>query len=158
MTATMLFALCFLIGCVTGLRSMMGVALVCWAAHLGWLNLPGTKLSFLASVISLIVFSLLAVGELIADKLPKVPPRVQAGPLVVRVIFGALAASALAAAAGAALVPAMIFGAIGAIVGAYAGYAARKAIVKGLGIRDLPIALAEDAVAILVGLFAVSRF
>ncbi len=100
MTPMSLLALCLLIGFVTGLRSMTGIALVCWGAHLGWLSLGGTRLSFLTSVISLIVFSLFAIGELVADKLP-VPPRTAPGPLVVRIVFGALCAAALALAAGA---------------------------------------------------------
>jgi uncharacterized membrane protein len=64
----LLFA--FLIGCVCGLRSMTAPAVVAWGAHLGWLHLDGSWLAFLANKISLVVFSLFAVGELIADKLP----------------------------------------------------------------------------------------
>ena len=60
----LLFA--FLIGCVCGLRSMTAPAVVAWGAHLGWLHLDGSWLAFLANKISLVVFSLLAIGELIA--------------------------------------------------------------------------------------------
>ena len=67
----LLFA--FLIGCVCGLRSMTAPAVVAWGAHLGWLHLQGSQLAFFANKISLVVFSLFAVGELIADKLPFIP-------------------------------------------------------------------------------------
>jgi uncharacterized membrane protein len=31
--------LVFLLGCVSGLRSLTAPAVVCWAAHFGWLHL-----------------------------------------------------------------------------------------------------------------------
>ena len=40
---------------------------------MGWLHLDGSWLAFLANKVSLVVFSLLAIGELIADKLPVIP-------------------------------------------------------------------------------------
>ena len=39
MNSNLVFLLAFGIGLITGLRSMTGPAVVCWAAHLGWLNL-----------------------------------------------------------------------------------------------------------------------
>ena len=42
-------------------------------------------------------------------------------------------------------------------MGAYAGYWPRRGITSR-GVKDLPIALLEDATAILLALFAVSRF
>ena len=85
---TLLYA--FLIGCVCGLRSMTAPAVVAWEAHLGWLHLQASQLAFFTNRISLIIFSVFAIGELIADKLPFIPARTEAGPLAVRVIFGAM--------------------------------------------------------------------
>ncbi|OPE54184.1 DUF4126 domain-containing protein, partial [Mycolicibacterium diernhoferi] len=45
-------------------------------------------------------------------------------------------------------------GVIGAVLGTMGGYRARKALVERNGGKDLPIALIEDAVAVLGG-FAV---
>ena len=70
-----LFLLAIGIGIVAGLRSMTAPALVSWGAYLGWLNLHGSPLSFMGSLIAVIVFTLGAIGELIADKLPKTPAR-----------------------------------------------------------------------------------
>ena len=105
MTSTILYLLCILIGGVSGLRSLTGIAIVTIAAqrgwpHLGWLHLGGTGLSFLAKPVAMYIFVVLAIGELIADKLPFVPPRIQAGPLAARFVLGALCGSALAVAAG----------------------------------------------------------
>jgi uncharacterized membrane protein len=103
------------------------------------------------------LFVVLAIGELIADKTAFVPARIQAGPLAARFTLGALCGSALALAAGMPwILPAAIAGAA-AVVGAYAGYWLRRTITSH-GVKDLPIALLEDATAILLALFAVSRF
>ena len=49
MHSSLVYLLAFGIGLVTGLRSMTGPALVCWAAHLGWLNLEDSRLVFMES-------------------------------------------------------------------------------------------------------------
>jgi len=70
MNSSLVFLLAFGVGRVTGLRSLTGPALVCWAAHLGWLNLEGSRLAFMESTLATYAFSAMALGELIADKLP----------------------------------------------------------------------------------------
>jgi len=162
MTETILFLICIVIGGASGLRSLTGIAVVTIVAqrgwpHLGWLHLGGTGLSFLGTPIAMYLFIVLAIGELIADKTAFVPPRIQAPSLGARFVLGALCGSALALAAGMPWVfPAAVAGAA-AVVGAYAGYWLRRSITSH-GVKDLPIALLEDATAILLALFAVSRF
>jgi uncharacterized membrane protein len=162
MTSTILYLLCVVIGGATGLRSLTGTAVVTivvqrgWP-HLGWLHLGGTGLNFLTKPAAMYVFVVLAIGELIADKLSFTPPRIQAGPLALRFLLGALCGSALAVAAGIAWFFPAAIGGISAIVGAYAGYWLRRGITSR-GVKDLPIALLEDATTILLALFAVSRF
>ena len=73
MPLTLLLVLVLLLGVVAGLRAMTAPAVVCWGAHLGWLSLSHSPLSFLISKISLVIFTLLALGELIGDKLPRRP-------------------------------------------------------------------------------------
>jgi uncharacterized membrane protein len=179
MSSSYLLLLAFLLGCVCGLRSMTAPALVCWAAHLGWLQLAGSPLNFLASPISVAVFTLFAVGELIADKFPFIPSRVTPGPLIVRILFGALCGWALGISAsqhasyffagshGLALrqvvasqraIIGILAGAIGGLAGAFAGYNLRCFLTVQKKRPDLPIALLEDACAIALGLFVVTRF
>ena len=69
------FVLALGIGIVAGLRSLTAPAVLAWGAHLGWLNLHGSPLAFMGSITAVAVFSLLAIGELIADKLPMTPKR-----------------------------------------------------------------------------------
>ena len=70
-----LLVLAFLIGVVSGLRALTAPAAVSWAARLGFLKLEGTPLAFMGYVATPYIFSLLAIGELINDKLPKTPSR-----------------------------------------------------------------------------------
>jgi len=158
MAVALVLLLAFLIGIVCGLRSLTGPALVCWGGHLGWLNLAGSHLAFLASLISLIIFSLLALFELIADKTPKIPPRTTPGPLVWRILTGGLSGAAFAVAGDASLVMCCLLGGLGGVIGAFAGYWARRALTSQGRLPDLPVALFEDLIAIGGGLFLVSRF
>ena len=80
----------FLIGVVTGLRSLTGPAVTSWAAHLGWLSLIGTPMHFMASIITVTIFTLLAVVELVADQLPSTPARTAPVGLSARVVMGGL--------------------------------------------------------------------
>lgn len=141
------------IGFATGLRSMTAPAVVAWAGYLGMLDLRGSSVAFMASPVSVILFSLLAVGELIADKLPFIPKRTAIGPLLVRLISGALCGACLSAHH--SLGVGALAGAIGGVVGAFAGYHTRHQLVSQLHIRDLFVALPEDAVAIGLAIFSV---
>src|SRR5215831_8674861 len=99
----MAFLLAFLLGCVDGLRSLTPPALVCWAAHFGWLHFDGTRLAFLHHRSTLIVFTALAVAELIADKLPKTPARTAPLGLIARLVLGAACGVAIATSTGMSL-------------------------------------------------------
>lgn len=143
-----------LIGVVAGLRSMTPLAAVSWAAHLGWLHLEGSPLAFFGSTTAVFIFTALALAELVADKLPQTPSRKTPGPFAFRIVSGALCGAALGASGG-ALIGGLVAGAIGAVAGTLGGYEFRARLVRATGGRDLPIALLEDAIAIVVAIFAV---
>lgn len=158
MSILLVMLLIFLIGVVCGLRSMTGPALVCWGAHLGWLSLAGSRLEFLAHPVWLTVFSVFAVAELVADKLPKIPRRTSAGPLIWRILMGGLCGGALSIAGGGPFAVSCVVGAIGGFIGAFGGYGARHVATSAGRLRDFPAAILEDVVAVGGGLFLVSRF
>ena len=87
-----LFVFALGIGIVAGLRSLLAPAIVAWAAHFDLLNLHGSALSFMGSRAVVAIFSLLAIGELVADKLPNTPKRTALGPLLARILLGGLTA------------------------------------------------------------------
>ena len=70
----MTILLAFLIGFFAGLRSLTAPAVTAWAVHLGWMKLPGA-LALMGSIPAVAIFTLLAVVELVADKLPNTPSR-----------------------------------------------------------------------------------
>ena len=84
-----------LIGVVAGLRSLTAPAVVAWAAALTWFNLDHTWASWMGSKITVAVLSLLAVAELVNDKLPKTPPRTAPPVFAARIIMGAFAGAVL---------------------------------------------------------------
>ena len=97
------------------------------------------------------------VGELVGDKLPATPSRVDAGPLFGRAVSGAVAGIALAGTGRRGTpVAAALAGASGALVGSWLFYRARKAVVEKTGLPDVAVALVEDALAV-SGSFAVVR-
>ena len=152
-----LLLLCFLLGCLTGLRSLTPSATVCWAAHFGWLHFAGTKLAFLSHPASLIVFTLLAVMELIADKLPRTPARTAPLGLSARIVLGCLGGVALATSTGGSLLGAAIVGIAGAAVGTFAGYRIRRDLVSQAHLPDIAVAIAEDVIAVAGSLLIVSH-
>jgi uncharacterized membrane protein len=147
------FVAAFSIGIIAGLRSLTAPAAVSWAAHLNWINLQNSRLSFLGSTVSVVVLSLLAVVELVNDKLPKTPSRTSAVPFGARIVTGAFSGVALCVAANQSAVAGAILGAIGAVVGTFGGYHVRRFLTKGLHAPDFVIAVLEDIVAVCGGLF-----
>jgi uncharacterized membrane protein len=152
MSMTAILALAFSIGVVAGLRSFTAPAAVCWAAHLGWLHLEGSKLAFLGTTTAVYISSALALVELVLDKQPWIGARTKPGPLIFRLITGGLSGAALGSTLGA------ISGGVGALVGTFGGYQARHRIVSNLKVPDIAVALMEDVLAVGGALLIVSRF
>ena len=152
MSPTAVLGLGFAIGVVAGLRSFTAPAAVCWAAHLGWLHLEGSKLAFLGTSIAVYIASALALVELVLDKQSWLGARTKPGPLIDRIIMGALSGAALGS------MPGAISGCVGALVGTYGGYQARHRIVANLKVPDIAVALVEDALAVGGAVLIVSKF
>ena len=147
----------FLIGFFGGLRALTAPAVTAWAVHLGWLKIEG-PLVLIGSLPSVVIFTLLAVVELVADKLPQTPSRTAPPGLIARILMGGLTGACVAAGGGQGAVLGAVLGIVGGLVGCFGGYQARTGLVKALGIRDIYIALVEDLVAIAGSLWVVSRF
>jgi uncharacterized membrane protein len=151
------FAFAIGIGIVAGMRSLLAPAVVAWAAHFDLLNLNGSHLAFMGSRTAVAIFSIFAIGELVADKLPKTPKRTAFAPLSARILLGGLSGACLFAATEKSLLAGGVLGGIGGLIGAFAGYEIRRRIVNNLHIKDLLVAICEDVVAIALACFLVSR-
>jgi len=144
----------FVLGCITGQRSMLGPAFAAWAVRIGIINVAGTPLAFMGYHYTCLILTVCAFGELVADKLPLTPSRKAAGPFGARIVTGALTGATIGA-AGHSIWIFAIAGVAGAIVGTLAGFAARTRLAAAFG-RDLPAALLEDAEALALGLLCVA--
>jgi uncharacterized membrane protein len=148
--------LAFLIGCVAGLRALTAPAAVAWAARLGWVSLPG-GLAWLGSTAAVAILTVLAVLELVADKLPATPSRTAPPGIVARILAGGVAGACVGhAGAGAATLGALL-GVAGGLAGGFGGYQARTGLVRALGVPDPVIAVLEDVLAIASAFWIVSR-
>jgi uncharacterized membrane protein len=147
----------FLIGFFAGLRSFTPPAATAWAAHLGWLKLQAT-LALMGTIVSVVVWTLIAVAELLADKSPKMGSRISGSGIGARILSGGLTGTCIAMAGGQSLVLGAVLGSAGGIAGCFAGFHARKRLVQSLRTRDFHIALLEDLIAIGGSVWVVTRF
>ncbi len=141
------------LGFATGLRTMTPIAVLCWFAYFKALPLDGTWGFWAASLVSAIVFTVLAVGELIGDKLPRTPDRTDVAPLLARLFFGGLVGGLAATGAAGPPLEGVLISAIGAAAGTFVGFMLRRFFAQQHG-SDLPVALGEDGIAILFALLS----
>ena len=152
----MLLFFSFLIGFLAGLRSLTPPAVLAWAVHLGWFTL-NRPLSWVGSTISVLVLTLLALAELIADKLPRTPNRTSPPGLIARIVTGGFCGLCIALSADQGAMIGALLGSVGALTGTFAGYKARTGAVKALRVPDLYVALIEDLICIGASIFLLSR-
>lgn len=143
-----------LLGLVTGMRTMTSLAVLCWFAYGGALPVQGTWAFWTAKLGTAVLFTVLAIGELVGDKLPKTPNRTSPGPLIARLLVGVLVSAIVAVALDASGVEAAILCCGGVLVGAFGGYLIRREVVIAQGLKDWPVALVEDISAIAFAVFA----
>lgn len=124
---------------------MSALTAVSVAAVIGRLDLSGTWLAFIGNAWMPWVIMLIAIGELIGDKLPSTPSRKEAVGFGARLVSGAISGAAVAAASG-SMIGGLAAGVAGAVIGTFAGHALRSRLARALG-RDRPAALIEDALA-----------
>jgi uncharacterized membrane protein len=144
----------FLLGTASGLRALLGLTVVSWAARLGYIHLDHTWLAFLGFAFTPYILSLMAIGELVNDKLPKTPRRLIPPQFITRVVTGSLCGIALGLATN-HWIAGLLAGAAGSVVGTLGGAKARGFLAKLFG-RDLPAALIEDLAALGIAVSAIA--
>lgn len=140
------------LGALAGLRTFTPPSVVSQAARHNLLPLRRSPLKFLRSAGASNTLAALAAGELVGDKLPFMPSRLEPGGLVGRMASGALCGAAVVAASrnrdSGALAAGAALGAVAAIAGAFAGYHLRRQLGQKLDIPDPAIAVIEDLIAV----------
>lgn len=120
-----------LLGIVAGLRVFTAPAVLWLIRH------PG-PIAYGLGVVALLEYA--------GDLHPGTPSRTAPTGLVARLLSGGFCGWALTVAAGAPILPGVVLGMCGALIGAYGGLAVRLKLISLLG--PVPAALLEDAVAI----------
>jgi uncharacterized membrane protein len=143
-----------LLGAMTGLRTMTPIALLCLFSYQGHLDVDGTWAAWTGMKVSVIIFCVLALGELVGDKLPMTPNRISAFPLAARVIFGGTVGALAATSVHGYETEGILLGAFSALVGAFLGFYVRRHLTESSGLPKFAVALAEDALAIGISVWA----
>ena len=146
-----------LLGVSTGLRTFTPLAITAWFAQMGKLPVEGTWASWIGHPAAVGLFTTAAMGEYIGDKLPGTPNRTDPAPLIGRVAFGGLIGAIAAAAFKRPLAGGIALGALGALAGSYGGFHARRGLVRGAGMADVPVAIAGDAAAVALAIRSLRR-
>jgi uncharacterized membrane protein len=139
------------LGAVSGLRTASGPAFVGLAASRGDLDLGGTRLAFLGSPRLSKALVVMALGELVGDKLPMAPSRTTLPSLLGRAASGGLVGAALFVAEGRRAAAGAALGASAAVAAAFTGEQLRALVGQKIGLPNPVVALAEDAIVLLVG-------
>jgi uncharacterized membrane protein len=135
------------IGIIAGMRSMSAPALT--SSYLAQnKNLASSPLGRFASPTASRVLKVLAAGEILADKLPMVPSRVSAGPLVTRITSGAVSGAAVSAADKKQAEIGAVLGGVAAVVGAFGFYHLRRRIGAEIRVSDAVLGIVEDVIVI----------
>ena len=154
--------LALLIGLVSGLRTFTSIAAVSWGARFHRIPLEHTGLAFLGFAATPYVATLLALGELIGDKLPSTPSRKLLLPFLARIASGSLCGACMGIAGAARansatapwLIAGLVVGAAGSIAGTVGGSSFRALLAIAFG-KDFPAALIEDAIAMVLAFIAI---
>jgi uncharacterized membrane protein len=133
------------LGFVAGLRSMMPLAVLNWTSDR---TQSGTASA------ALLLTTLAALGEVVADKLPVVPSRTSPGPLTGRLVIGGLVGMVLCRRAHLPPVLGIVTGAMGAAAGTFAGNYSRTRLSQATKIPDLLWGGLEDMLALGLSLLA----
>jgi uncharacterized membrane protein len=143
------------LGFSCGLRSALGPALLSRAASRGELRrLEDTPFAFATSLRISRALTLLAVGEMVADKTPVVPPRTAPPVLLARAVSGAASGAAISLAGSHSGRTGAALGGASAVIAAIAGTRLRVAIGQRPSVPSLLPGLVEDTLAVGIGLLA----
>jgi len=114
-------------------------------------RLEKSPLKFMQSKTVADVLTVLSVTEVIADKLPSAPNRIEPGGIIFRGLSGALAGASIYKASGNNVLAGTLIGAASAVASTYMSFFLRKSIVKNTSIIDPIIGALEDALVIGAG-------
>jgi len=147
MTQVLVLLLALMIGVVAGLRAMTAPAVVAWGAMFGWIGVADKWSEWMAHPITVTVLTILLVGELVTDQLPKTPSRKVPPQFAARLITGGFAGAVIGSAFFHTF-SATGAGVIGAVLGTLGGAALRSRVATANDGNDRRGAFGEDVLAL----------
>jgi uncharacterized membrane protein len=147
MTQVLVLVLALLIGVIAGLRAMTAPAVVAWGAMLGWIDVTDKWSEWMAHPITVAVLTILLVGELITDQLPKTPSRKVPPQFIARLVTGGFSGAVIGSAFFHTF-SATGAGVVGAVLGTLAGAGLRSRLAAKNNGNDRPGAFSEDVIAV----------
>jgi uncharacterized membrane protein len=91
---------------------------------------------------------IMAVGEIVGDKIPNIPARTEVPGLIGRTTAGALTGALFSAAKGRSRGLGALVGGVAALGGSFLGYYARREAVESSGVPDPVVAAIEDSIVL----------
>ena len=147
MNDAQVFAEAAVMGAVAGMRAMSAPAVVSKFSDAGLIPEDGSPIAWLQHPAVGTALKVLATGELVADKLPFVPARTQAGPLAGRALSGGIGGAAIFTATKRPWWMGALIGAAAAVGASFGAYKLRKWVTEEQHIPNTVVGLVEDAVA-----------
>jgi len=140
------------VGALAGMRTSSAPAITSHIlSHHHSKRLENTPLNFMQSKMVANTLTLLALSEIVVDKLPSTPNRTKPAGIAFRCLSGALAGASISKATGGKVFAGALIGAGSALASTYISFLLRKTTVKGTGIIDPIIGAIEDALVIGAG-------
>lgn len=142
----------FGIGVIAGMRALSAPALLTRKlARTVPVKQPAKPIHYLAQQPVSLALSVLAGGEIIADKLPNASNRTSPLQFIGRVASGGSCGAVLSEVEGQSVAVGGIAGGLGAVVGTLVFFNLRRFLDHDLGLPDMVGALAEDVLVISLG-------
>ncbi|MDB5111895.1 MAG: putative rane protein [Mucilaginibacter sp.] len=140
------------LGVLAGMRSTSAPVITSHIlSHHHSKNLEQSPLNFMQSVNVSKVLKVVALSELVLDKLPSAPNRIKPAVITSRCLSGALAGASIFKASGGKVLTGAVLGAVAAFASTYGSYYLRKSTVKKTKLFDPIIGAIEDALVIGAG-------
>ncbi|MDN3583298.1 DUF4126 family protein [Mucilaginibacter flavus] len=137
------------LGALAGMRSASAPAIASHIlSHHQSKQLDDSPLEFMQSKNVALALKVLAVGELIGDKLPSAPDRIKKRSVGFRMLSGALAGASVYKAIGGKAAMGALIGGASALASTFGSFYLRKGVVKTTRIMDPLVGAIEDALVI----------
>jgi uncharacterized membrane protein len=147
-TDTQVFRAASAIGVVSGMRALLPAAILAQMVRKTTLELDDSPIAKIGRPTTATAIALLAIGELIGDKLPSTPDRTKPVALVPRILSGALCGAVLCASKKRSPIVGALAGALGATGGTFAAYHLRKLIAESTELPNPAAGAIEDGIAV----------